>query len=59
MLESTLSELASAARIRIQQAASPEVLETVRVDILGRKGSLTQISKEMGKLPAGERAAVG
>ena len=33
-----------------------EELEQVRIDVLGRKGSLAQISKEMGKIPPDERA---
>jgi phenylalanyl-tRNA synthetase alpha chain len=33
-------------------------LEAVRVEALGRKGALAQISKEMGKLAPEERAMV-
>jgi len=59
MLESTLSELASAARAQIDAAATPEVLEAVRVEFLGRKGSLAEISGQMGKLPPEQRVTVG
>jgi phenylalanyl-tRNA synthetase alpha chain len=59
MLESTLSELERGALARIESAATPEELEAVRVEVLGRKGTLAQISKEMGKLPPPERARVG
>ena len=52
MLEQHLSELHSGALARIAAAASPEQLEAVRVEVLGRKGTLAQISKEMGKLAA-------
>src|SRR5436305_8812935 len=59
MLEQQLSELQSGSLARIASAASAEELEQVRIDFLGRKGSLAQISKEMGRIPAGERAAAG
>lgn len=59
MLEQSLAALESDALARIQAARSPEELEPVRIEVLGRKGNLAQVSKEMGRLPAEERAAVG
>jgi len=59
MLEDRLSELRSDALARIAAAGSPEDLERVRVDVLGRKGTLAQISKEMGKVAPEQRGAVG
>jgi phenylalanyl-tRNA synthetase alpha chain len=59
MLEQQLSELESGALARIRSAHSPEELEAVRIEALGRKGSLAQISKEMGKLAPEDRARVG
>jgi phenylalanyl-tRNA synthetase alpha chain len=59
MLEATLSELRVAALARIAAAGSPEDLEQVRVDVLGRKGALAQISKEMGKVAPEQRGPVG
>src|SRR5437763_13472420 len=59
MLESKLSELESSTLERIAAADAPEHLEGVRVDVLGRKGSLAQISKEMGKIAPEERARAG
>jgi phenylalanyl-tRNA synthetase alpha chain len=59
MLEKQISELQAAALVRIDAARSPEDLEAVRVDALGRKGALAQISKEMGKLAPEERARAG
>jgi len=44
---------------RIAAASSPEDLEVVRVDVLGRKGALAQISKEMGKVAPEQRGAAG
>ena len=59
MLEATLSALEQSARLRINGAKSLEELEAVRVDALGRKGTLAQAGKEMGKVPAEERGRVG
>ncbi|MSV27499.1 MAG: phenylalanine--tRNA ligase subunit alpha [Bryobacterales bacterium] len=59
MLEATLSALEQSARLRIAGAQSLEELEAVRVDALGRKGTLAQASKEMGKVPAEERGRIG
>src|SRR5438445_13689464 len=59
MLEARLSELRASALAGIAAASSPEDLERVRVDVLGRKGTLAQISKEMGKVAPEQRGAVG
>jgi len=59
MLEAKLSELEARALREIESAASPGDLERVRVEILGRKGVLAEISKGMGKLAPEDRAAVG
>ena len=59
MLEARLSELRANALAGIAAAISPEDLERVRVDVLGRKGTLAQTSKEMGKVAPEQRSAVG
>jgi phenylalanyl-tRNA synthetase alpha chain len=59
MLEQKLEELRRATLAAFAEAISLEELEEVRVSALGRKGTLAQISKEFGKLPAAEKAAVG
>jgi phenylalanyl-tRNA synthetase alpha chain len=59
MLEKQISELQAAALARIGAARSPEDLEAVRVDVLGRKGALALISKDLGKLAPEERARAG
>ena len=59
MLEARLAELGASALEGIKAAASMEDLERVRVDVLGRKGALAQVSKEMGKLAPEQRAAAG
>ena len=58
-LSTRLSELSATALAAIAAANSPEDLERVRVDVLGRKGTLAQISKEMGKVPPEQRGPVG
>src|SRR5438477_4715491 len=59
MLEDRILEVQIEALARIQAARALEELETARVDVLGRKGSLAQFSKEFGKLSPDERAAAG
>jgi phenylalanyl-tRNA synthetase alpha chain len=58
-LEATLEELKSSALERIGAAATLEELEAVRVEALGRKGILASAGKDMAKVPAAERAAMG
>ena len=57
MLEDQIKQLQAAALARIQEARSIDALEAVRVDMLGRKGSLGQFSKEFGKLAAEVRSS--
>ncbi len=59
MIEANLEALAASATARIEAAATAEELETVRVEVLGRKGALANVSKDMGKLTPEQRAAVG
>ncbi len=58
-MQQALSELQAGALARIQAALSADELEAVRVDVLGRKGQLTLLSKDMGKLSPSERGAIG
>lgn len=59
LLEATLSDLQAGSCARIAAATAAEELEAVRVEVLGRKGTLNQISKQMGKLAPEDRARVG
>jgi phenylalanyl-tRNA synthetase alpha chain len=59
MLEQEIRALQADACARIEAARSVEELDAVRVEALGRKGALAQISKEMGKLAPEERACAG
>lgn len=59
MLDSKLEELRRATLAAFASAASAQDLEEARVEALGRKGTLAQISKEFGKLAPEERARLG
>ncbi|HWF11837.1 MAG TPA: phenylalanine--tRNA ligase subunit alpha [Bryobacteraceae bacterium] len=54
-----MQDLVDSALARIETAVTAEELEAVRVEVLGRKGVITQLSKDMGKLLPEERAARG
>ncbi len=59
MIEANLEELAVSAKARIEAATTVEELEAVRVEVLGRKGALANVSKEMAKMTPEQRATVG
>ena len=59
MLETKLEELRRATLAAFASAVSAEELEAARVQALGRKGTLAQISKEFSKLAPEERARIG
>jgi phenylalanyl-tRNA synthetase alpha chain len=59
MLDQSIQELETSALSRIASAQSLDELEAVRVDVLGRKGALNEISKGMGKLSPDEKKSVG
>jgi phenylalanyl-tRNA synthetase alpha chain len=59
MLDESIQELASRSLARIAAADTSEALEAVRVDAVGRKGALAEISKGMGKLAPDERKRIG
>lgn len=44
---------------KLQNLSQPEALEELRVKLLGKKGELTAILRQMGKLSAEERPLVG
>jgi phenylalanyl-tRNA synthetase alpha chain len=59
MPEIRLEELRRATLAAFASATSAEQLEEARVEALGRKGTLAQISKEFGKLTPEERSRLG
>ena len=54
-----MQDLVDSALERINSSATAADLEALRVDVLGRKGVLAQLSKDMGKLTPDERVARG
>ena len=59
MIETQLSEMAAATEARIAAVTTAEELEAIRVEVLGRKGRLAEVSKDMGKLSPEQRGVVG
>jgi phenylalanyl-tRNA synthetase alpha chain len=59
VIENQIAQLESATLARIHAAENLDELESIRVDVLGRKGSLAQFSKEFGKLTPEERSSAG
>ncbi len=45
--------------VELQEAHDMQTLENIRVKFLGKKGELTAILKQMGKLSAEERPVIG
>jgi phenylalanyl-tRNA synthetase alpha chain len=54
-----MQDLLDSALERIDSAKTADELEAVRVEVLGRKGVLASLSKDMGKLSPEERSARG
>lgn len=59
MLETKISEISAKATELINCAKDKSQIEKIRVEILGKKGKLTQILKQMGKLEANQRPKIG
>jgi len=55
----SLADLTQAALARVAAAATAEDLEAIRVEVLGRKGTLAGLSKDFGKLTPQEPAQTG
>ncbi len=58
-MNDTLDPLRSEAMDRIAAATSSDALEAVRVDLLGKKGRVTELMKGLGALAPDERKARG
>lgn len=54
-----ITKLLNKALTAVSEAADLPALEQVRITYLGKKGELTQLLKQLGKLPPGERPAAG
>ena len=58
-MKELLEQIRTDAEQGINGAAQMQELEALRVKFLGKKGEITQILKQMGKLPAEERPVMG
>ena len=58
-MKEQLEAIRAAAKQALSDCADSKLLETLRVQYLGKKGELTGILKQMGKLSAEERPAMG
>ena len=59
MIIQQLGELKEKAVKTLKESSSLELLEHARINFLGKKGEITAILSQMGKLPAEERPKVG
>jgi phenylalanyl-tRNA synthetase alpha chain len=58
-IDQNISQLHEAALAALDAASTFEAAEAVRVEVLGRKGKLADVSKEFGKLSPEDRARCG
>jgi phenylalanyl-tRNA synthetase alpha chain len=59
MMSDDLSLLSSDARARAAAAADAAALDALRIELLGRKGRITDLMKTLGTIPAEQRKARG
>lgn len=59
MMKDRLNSIATETLVKIDQAQDFQALEKIRVEVLGKKGALTEILKGMGKLSKEERPVIG
>lgn len=58
-MKAQLDELKRNAEIELEKARSRDELSAIRTKYLGRKGLLTSVLRDLGKIPAEERPQVG
>ena len=58
-MKQQLESIRQTALAALEQAATPAELEDLRIKLLGKKGELTAVLKQMGKLSAEERPIMG
>ena len=58
-MKQQLESIRQEALAALDEAATPAALEELRVKLLGKKGELTAVLKQMGKLSAEERPVMG
>ena len=58
-MSTDLEQLSSKAAAEIEAASDPRVLEQLRVDLLGKKGRVTELLKQLGGMAPEQRKAFG
>ena len=58
-MKEQLEKIQLDAQSALEAASSPAELEALRIRFLGKKGELTSVLKQMGKLSAEERPVIG
>lgn len=58
-MKEQLEKIRSSAMAALDEASTPAALEELRVKLLGKKGEMTAVLKQMGKLSAEERPVMG
>ena len=58
-MKNQLEQIKLSAMAALDEAATPAALDELRVRYLGKKGELTAVLKQMGKLSAEERPVMG
>ena len=58
-MQERISEILSEAKQRLQTAADSKQVEEIRINMLGKKGQLTEILRGMGKLSKEEKKQIG
>ena len=58
-MKQALEAIRESAKLELAEAKGQQMLENLRVKYLGKKGELTSILKQMGKLSAEERPVIG
>ena len=58
-MKEQLEQIKRQAIIALEEAATPAALEELRIKLLGKKGELTAVLKQMGKLSPEERPIMG
>ena len=58
-MKQQLEQIKQSALLALEEASTPAALEEIRVRFLGKKGEVTAVLKQMGKLSAEERPIMG
>ena len=58
-MKQQLEAIRQQALAALEEASTPAALEELRVKLLGKKGELTAVLKQMGKLSPEERPVMG